>query len=100
MISLLPESGRLAAEGVRRVDRRAEDLVHQAELHLAEPLPAELGRKVSRPQPALLHALLERRVDAVELGLADLAVDRLDRPDLLAHEAAHPFEVLFELGLG
>ena len=36
--------GRLAAEGVRREDRRAEDLVHQPELHLAEALSAELRR--------------------------------------------------------
>ena len=92
--------GRLAAERVRREDRRAEDLVHQAELDLAEALTAELGRQVSRPEALLPDLLVQRRVDPIELGLADVVLDRLDRPDLLAHERAHPFELLFELRLG
>ena len=78
--------GRLAAEHRRGVDRRAEDLVHQPELDLAEALAAELGRQVRRPQPALLDRRLQRRVDAVELGLREAVLDRLDRPDLLADE--------------
>ena len=91
---------RLVAEGVRRERAGAEDLVHQPELHLAEALPAELRIEVRGPQPALLDLLLERRVDAVELRLVELAEDRLDRPDLLAHEVAHPFELLLELRIG
>ena len=77
---------RLVAERVRRERRGAEDLVHQPELDLAEALAAELGVEVRGPQPALLDALLQRRVDAVELRLVELADDRLERPDLLAHE--------------
>jgi hypothetical protein len=80
--------------------RAAEDLVHEAELDLAEALAAELGRQVRRPQPAALDLVLQRRVDAVERRLVEVGGDRLDRPDLLAHEGAHPFELLFELGLG
>ena len=49
---------RLVAEHRRRERRRAEDLVHEAELDLAEALAAELGRQVRRPQPALLDLLL------------------------------------------
>ena len=78
--------GRLAAEDRWRVDRRAEDLVHQPELDLSEPLATELRREVRRPQAPLLDPLLERRADPVELGLTDLVLDRLDRPDLLANE--------------
>jgi hypothetical protein len=58
--------GRLAAEGVRGPRRRAEDLVHEPELDLAEALAAELGRQVRGPQPAGLDLLLQRRVDPVE----------------------------------
>ena len=43
---------RLVAERARRVRRRAEDLVHEPELDLAEALAAELGRQVRGPQPA------------------------------------------------
>ena len=78
--------GRLVAERDGRERRRAEDLVHQPELDLAEALAAELGVEVRGPQPARLDLLLQRRVDAVEPGLVELAARRLQRPDLLAHE--------------
>ena len=74
--------------------------MHQAELDLAEALPAEVGRQVRGPQPALLDLLLQRRVDAVEGAWSSSLNDRLDRPDLLAHELAHPVQLLLELGLG
>jgi hypothetical protein len=92
--------GRLVAERVGREGRRAEDLVHEAELDLAEALPAEVGRQMRRPQPAALDLVLQRRVDAVERRLVEVRDDRLDGPDLLAHEGAHPLQLLFELGLG
>ena len=46
--------------------------MHEAELDLAEALPAELGRQVRGPQPAALDLLLQRRVDAVERRLVEL----------------------------
>jgi hypothetical protein len=55
---------------------------------------------VRRPQAVLAHLLLQRRVDAVELRLPDVVLDGLDRPDLLAHERAHPLELALELRLG
>ena len=58
--------GRRVAEHDRRERRRAEDLVHQAELDLAEALAAELGVEVRRPQAALAHLLLQRRDRAPE----------------------------------
>ena len=68
--------GRLAAEHGRRVDRGPEDLVHQPELDLAEALAAELGRQMRGPQPVLLDLLLQRRVDAIEVGLGQTILDR------------------------
>ena len=91
---------RLAAERIGRERRGAQDLVHQPELHLAEPLPPELGIEVRRPQAALPHLLLQRGVDAVEPRLVELSDNRLQRPDLLAHEGAHPVELLLELRFG
>jgi hypothetical protein len=91
---------RLAAERRRGVDRRAEDLVHQPELDLAEALAPELRREVRGPQPPLLHLFLQRGEDAVELVLSELVRDRLDRPDLLADEGPHPLELGVELGIG
>jgi hypothetical protein len=72
--------------------------VHEPELDLAEALPAQLWVEVGGPQAALLDALLERRHRPVELVHRE--VERLQRPDLLADELAHPVEVLLELGLG
>ena len=92
--------GRLVAERVGRERRRPQDLVHEAELDLAEALPAEVRRQVRRPQPAALDLLLQRRVDPVQRRLVEVGGDGLDRPDLLAHEGAHPFQLLFELGVG
>src|SRR5262249_37547515 len=89
--------GSLAAEDVRRVDAGAEDLVHQAELHLPEALTPELGREVRRPQAALSHGRAQRLEDALQVVVADLVRDRLDRIDLLADEVAHPLQLLLEL---
>jgi hypothetical protein len=54
---------------------------------------------VGGPQAALLDLLAQRRDDALEAVLAELLEDGLDRPDLFAHEVAHPVELLLELGL-
>ena len=97
--SELPESGAALPNTDGANTDAAEDLVHEAELDLAEALAAEVGRQVGGPQAALLDLLLERRDGALEALLAELLEDGLDRPDLLAHELAHPVELLLELGL-
>ena len=91
--------GRRVAERQRRDRAGAEDLVHQPELDLAEPLAAELGIEVRRPQAALADLLGERRDRALEPVVAELVDQRLQRPDALAHELAHPVELLLKLGL-
>ena len=91
---------RSRAPGCRRSPRRvaalAEDLVHQPELDLAEPAAAELRRQVRGPQALLLDLLLERRGDPGEGR--PVQVERLQRDDLVADEAAHPLQLLLELG--
>ena len=72
--------------------------MHQPELHLAEALAAQLRRQVRRPEAALLDALLDRLERALE-GVA-VQVERLERPDVLADDVAHPVQVRLELGLG
>ena len=74
-ISELPESGAALPNTDGANGGRAEDLVHQAELDLAEALAAEVGRQVRGPQPALLDLLLERRDHALEAVLAQLLED-------------------------
>ena len=95
---------RLVAEDARRVDAGTEDLVHQAQLHLAEPAAAHLRRQVGRPQALVLDLLLERRGDGDEalppLRRAPEVGEGLEGHDLLADEAAHPVELRLELGLG
>jgi hypothetical protein len=83
------EVRRGVAEREGRDRARPQDLVHQPELDLAEALAAEVRRQVRGPQSAALDLLLQRRVDAVERRLIEVGDDRLDRPDLLAHEGAH-----------
>src|SRR5439155_13393915 len=88
--------GRLVAEDRRRVDRRAEDLVHEPELHLTEPPATHVGRQMGRPEPALLDLLLERVGQPPEGRLVE--VERLERVDLVTDEPPHPLELLLELG--
>ena len=90
--------GGLVAEDDRSPHRSALDLVHQAELHLAVALAAELRRKVSRPQLLLFHFVLQRPDRAHEAAVVGL--QDLERIDLFAHQGAHPFEFGFELRLG
>ena len=51
-ISQLPESGAWLPNALGANGELPEDLVHEAELDLAEALAAELGSQVRRPQPA------------------------------------------------
>jgi hypothetical protein len=67
---------------------------------LAEALAAQVRRQMRRPQPALLHRRAQRVEDPLEVVVADLFGDRLDRVDLRADVLAHPLELLLELGLG
>ena len=92
--------GRGVAEGERRDRRGAEDLVHQPQAHLPHALAAELGWQVSRPQAALLDLLLQRCDRAGKPVKSQVVPDRLERPDLLAHELGHPVELLLEVGIG
>ena len=92
--------GGVVAEDDRPPERGALDLVHEPELDLAHALAAHLGRQMGGPQPPLLDLVLERAHDA-ESALAIHVVDRhLQRPDLFAHEGAHPRQLFFEFGLG
>ena len=58
--------GRVVAEDARAVHGLAEDLVHQAELDLAEPEPAHVRRQVGGPQALALDLLLQRVGDPPE----------------------------------
>jgi hypothetical protein len=88
----------VVAEDRRGVDAAPEDLVHEAQAHLAEPAAAELLREVGGPQALGLDLLLQRIGDAAQRVVVE--VEGLEGLDLLAHEAAHPLELLLELGLG
>ena len=58
--SALPESGALLPKMLGPYGRLAEDLVHQAELHLAEAEAAHVRRQVGGPQALALDLLLQR----------------------------------------
>ena len=96
--------GGLVAEDRRRVGALAEDLVHQAELHLAEAAAAHLRRQVGGPQALALDLVLHRVGEALErrppFGRAPLLGQRLERDDLLPDERAHPVQLRLELGFG
>src|SRR5439155_6564687 len=89
---------RLVAENDGAPDRSAFDLVHQAQLHLAVTLAAQIGRQVRRPQLLPLDLLLQRPDRAHESAL--VGVEDLQRVHLVVHEAAHPLELFLKLGLG
>src|ERR1700730_7403762 len=88
------------AEGHRRDRRGAEDLVHQTQAQLAHALTAELGWKVGCPQALRLDLLLQRRHRLAQPVEAELAPDRLQRPDLAADDLVHPVELLLEVRVG
>ena len=62
------------------------------------PMPPSAGGQVRRPQPLGLDLLLQRPDDHPHLVVGE--IQRLEREHLLAHEAAHPLQLLLELGLG
>ena len=69
--------------------------MHQAELDLAEALPAELGiGRWAAHSPRSRTCSCSGAIGRAERVVAELAEDRLDRPDLLAHERAHPVQLL------
>jgi len=94
---------RLAAEGDRRAAGAAQDLVHQRELHLAVARAAEIGPEVARPEPALAHALLERRDQLPPHGILQV-VGMLDHEieglELITYEGRGPVELGLEVGVG
>ena len=58
--SALPESGAWLPKMRGRIGALAEDLVHQAELDLAEAAAAHLRRQVGGPQALALDLVLQR----------------------------------------
>ena len=57
----MPESGAALPNANGAIGLRAEDLVHEPELDLAEALAAELGVEVGGPQALVADLLLQRR---------------------------------------
>jgi hypothetical protein len=96
----VPARARISEFPERGERRRAQDLVHEAELDLAEALPAQLLVEVRGPQPALLDLLAQRLHGAHHLVPLELVDESLERLDLLADERPHPVQMLLELGLG
>src|SRR5262245_6759032 len=72
--------------------------MHQAELHLAITLAAELRRQVRSPELLPLDLVLNRADGTPEAALVD--VEDLEWIDLVVNEPAHPLELLLELWLG
>ena len=95
---------RVVPEHARGVSALAEDLVHQAELDLAETHSAHVRWQVRRPQSLFADLFLERcdnpREHLPTTWSAEFLGQRLQRDDLLAHEGAHPRQLGLELGLG
>ena len=94
----VPRIRRVVAEHHRRQRRLPQDLVHQPQPHLPEPHAAQRRRQVRRPQPLRLDLLLQRPDHDPHLVVRQ--IQGLEREDLLAHEAAHPLQLLLELGFG
>ncbi len=93
--SALPAVGGVVAEDHRSVERLAEDLVHQPQVHLAESRAAELGRRCAAHSPRRADLVLERADERDERVVAK--VERLEREHLLAHELTHPHQLRLEL---
>ena len=97
--------GRGGAEHDRRPARRAEDLVDQRQLELAEALAAELGTQVRAPTgPAPRTSSCIGRTSGPVSSSSGwngaVREDQVERLDLLAHELADPLQLRLELGLG
>ena len=74
--------------------------MHQTELDLPEALAAEVGVQMSRPQTLGLDLLLQRRGGSAQAFPTEFMPEGLQRPDVLAHERAHPLQLGFEFRLG
>ena len=98
--SALPLSGALLPKTTGPYGRLAEDLVHQAECAPGRsPCPPSSGGRCAAHSPRDAHlrpGAARSTVSSVVVG----QVEGLDREDLLAHEVAHPRELLLELGVG
>ena len=99
-ISLLPESGAWLPKALGANGEVPRISCIRPSLTWPKPCPPSSGGEVRRPQPARPDLGLQRRVDAIEVVLGELADERLERPDLLAHEGAHPVELGLELRFG
>lgn len=94
--------GRLGSENDGREAAAAEDLVHQAKLHLAEALTAQFGPEVASPQPLFLDQLLKlndrrsrRSIDIERICWA--SEHQVERFHFLADKAFDPVELCLEV---
>ena len=97
-----PRPGR---EDVGRPVRAADHLVQEGQVHLAEALPTLLGRQVGGVELLVLHLLAPLLEELSDRALWPTDVDhvveqRLDRLDLLGHEAIGPIESRLHVGVG
>ena len=99
-ISELPESGAWLPNtaGANGLEPRISCI--SPSLTWPKPWPPSSGGRCAAHRPRSLHLLLQRRDRALEAVLAELVEDGLDRPDLVAHEVAHPVELLPGTRLG
>ena len=91
--------GGVVAEGDRAIGALAEDLVHEAELDLAETASAELGRQVRRPEPLAPHLVLEWRQERASAGF-QLSVKVSSGKSSSRTKARIQASLLLELRLG
>ncbi len=97
-----PGAGR---EDVGRPVRAADHLVEEGQVHFAEALPTLLGRQVGGVELLVLHLLAPLLEELSDRALRPTDVDhvveqRLDRLDLLGHEAIGPIELRLHVGVG
>ena len=62
------------------------------------PMPPSAGGRCAAHRPCALTSLLQRPDHHADLVVGQ--IERLEREHLLPHEAAHPLQLLLELGLG
>ena len=97
-----PGAGR---EDVGRPVGAADHLVQEGQVDLAEALPALLDRQVGGVELLVLHLLAPLLEELGDRALRPTDVDhvveqRLDRLDLLGHEAIGPIESRLHVGVG
>ena len=95
----VPAVGCLHPEDRHRHHAAADDLGHQGQLELTQPLAAELRVEEGAPQALGLDLVLEMGLDHAPLVGGQLVEDGLERDQLPVDEGPHPGELLLELRL-